>query len=157
MGDKFYVVETGTFVVTVESGGVSKAVARRGPGQSFGELALLYHAPRAATITASTDAVVWGIDRLPFRRITKKAGAKKLGDYEKILQQVPGIQSLTGYERTRIAEALDEMHFAAGQVVVKQGETGDVFYIIKSVQANRQRLGLIMRVQSYLANRCTAF
>jgi CRP-like cAMP-binding protein len=76
MGDKFYVVESGTFNVVVETDGVEKVVARRGPGQSFGELALMYHAPRAATVVCTGDAVLWGIDRLPFRRITKKAGMK---------------------------------------------------------------------------------
>lgn len=32
------------------------------PGEAFGELALLYNAPRAATIIAKTDSLLWGLD-----------------------------------------------------------------------------------------------
>lgn len=34
---------------------------------SFGELALLYNMPRAATIQAFTDGALWAMDRLTFR------------------------------------------------------------------------------------------
>lgn len=43
------------------------------PGEGFGELALLYNAPRAATITAQTDSVVWRLDRDTFNNIVKEA------------------------------------------------------------------------------------
>lgn len=41
------------------------------PGEAFGELALLYNAPRAATITAKTDALCWELDRATFNHIVK--------------------------------------------------------------------------------------
>lgn len=34
---------------------------------SFGELALLYNMPRAATIKAATEGSLWAMDRLTFR------------------------------------------------------------------------------------------
>lgn len=33
-------------------------------GEAFGELALLYNAPRSASIKAITDCILWGLDRL---------------------------------------------------------------------------------------------
>ena len=43
------------------------------PGEGFGELALLYNAPRAATITALEDSVCWRLDRDTFNHIVKDA------------------------------------------------------------------------------------
>ena len=42
-------------------------------GEVFGELALLYNAPRAASIRAETLAQVWALDRNTFNFIVKEA------------------------------------------------------------------------------------
>jgi CRP-like cAMP-binding protein len=39
----------------------------------FGELALLYNVPRAATITAIEKCVLWSLDRETFNNIVKDA------------------------------------------------------------------------------------
>lgn len=41
------------------------------PGELFGELALLYNAPRAATITTLTNSILWSLDRVTFSHIVK--------------------------------------------------------------------------------------
>lgn len=43
------------------------------PGEAFGELALLYNAPRAATIVAKTAVTLWQLDRNTFNHIVKDA------------------------------------------------------------------------------------
>ena len=43
------------------------------PGEGFGELALLYNAPRAATIKAIEDSIVWKLDGDTFNHIVKDA------------------------------------------------------------------------------------
>ncbi len=35
----------------------------------FGELALLYDSPRAATVIATSDVKTWAIDRVTFKRV----------------------------------------------------------------------------------------
>jgi len=58
------------------------------PGESFGELALLYNAPRAATIRAKTDSTCWALDRECFNNIVKGAAIKNREKYENTLKKV---------------------------------------------------------------------
>lgn len=47
----------------------NECVTSIGEGGSFGELALIYGTPRAATVRAKTDVKLWGLDRESYRRI----------------------------------------------------------------------------------------
>ena len=58
------------------------------PGEGFGELALLYNAPRAATIASETDSILWKLDRDTFNNIVKDAAANKRQRYDDFLGQV---------------------------------------------------------------------
>ena len=69
-GDLFYILGLGSAKAFVKKGDdESKCVRDYVPGDTFGELALLHGEPRAATITATSDCLVWGLDRDTFRRI----------------------------------------------------------------------------------------
>lgn len=61
-GDLFYIVESGEVEITK----VGQAVARLGPGGSFGEIALLRDVPRTATVVALTDVVARTLERRHF-------------------------------------------------------------------------------------------
>lgn len=64
MGDYFYVLEAGTCDIFVDE----KLVLQVSKGMSFGELALLYDAPRAATVKTTSDVVAWVMDRQTFKQ-----------------------------------------------------------------------------------------
>ena len=55
---------------------------------SFGELALIYGTPRAATIKARTDVKLWAIDRDTYRRILMGSTIRKRKLYESFLEKV---------------------------------------------------------------------
>jgi CRP/FNR family cyclic AMP-dependent transcriptional regulator len=62
-GLNFFIVDSGEAVVSV--GG--NEVARLGPGDSFGEVALVDKAARTATITATTDMLTFALPVWSFR------------------------------------------------------------------------------------------
>uniref|UniRef100_A0A6A7G739 cGMP-dependent protein kinase n=1 Tax=Hirondellea gigas TaxID=1518452 RepID=A0A6A7G739_9CRUS len=131
-GDKFYVVESGCFEVFVTKEGTTRMVVKRVRGTSFGELALMYNSPRAATVKAVADSVVWAVDRMEFRKIVMKVSENKLKEYENFLVNVDLFTSLLSNERSKIAEALEEVTFQDGEVIVEQGDEGETFYVIRS-------------------------
>jgi cAMP-dependent protein kinase regulator len=74
-GDCMYVLESGSLDCTKIFPGKSEPTFLKTyqPGEGFGELALLYNCPRAATITAKSNSVVWRLDRDTFNNIVKDA------------------------------------------------------------------------------------
>ncbi|KAG0173356.1 hypothetical protein DFQ30_008229 [Apophysomyces sp. BC1015] len=136
VGDYFYVVESGTFDCHIVKGDSPPTkVTSYEAGGSFGELALMYNAPRAATIVATSDAVLWALDRVTFRTILMENTSQKRRMYEAFLEEVPLLKSLESYERHKIADALEPVYFDDGAKVVGQGDIGDQFYIIESGEA----------------------
>lgn len=90
------------------------------PGESFGELALLYNAPRAATIKAKTDVVLFSLDRECFNGIVKDAAVKKREKYDEFLSKVDLLSTMDAYERSKIADALKPVRVGKGEYVVKE-------------------------------------
>ncbi len=136
VGDFFYIVEVGTLDVFVSRNGAPAVkVTDYASGGSFGELALMYNAPRAATVTATSDCTLWALDRVTFRRILMDSTARKRRMYEAFLEEVPLLSSLEPYERHKISDALESIVFVDGDVVIRQGEPGNNFYIIESGDA----------------------
>jgi len=108
----------------------SKRVGGVEKGGSFGELALLYLVPRAATVVAKIDSVVWVFDRKNFKQILMQVSNAKIDEYVTHLNRVDILTPLLGDEKRELAKALVEMHFAKNEVILQQGEPGNTFYIL---------------------------
>jgi CRP/FNR family cyclic AMP-dependent transcriptional regulator len=66
-GVGFFVIEDGNATVSV--GGQQKRTL--GPGDYFGEMALIDDSPRSATIVADTDLRCWGLTAWEFRPLVE--------------------------------------------------------------------------------------
>ena len=125
-GENFYVIDQGAVDIFVNA---SKVVSLK-DGDSFGELALIYGTPRAATARAASEVRVWGLDRDSYRRILMGSTMRKRKMYEELLSKVSILSSLDHWERMTIADSLVPVTFQDNEVIMKQGEAGEEFFII---------------------------
>ncbi|XP_022538254.1 protein kinase, cAMP-dependent, regulatory, type II, alpha, B [Astyanax mexicanus] len=131
-GDNFYVIERGVYDIVVGKDGVSRCVGKYDNKGSFGELALMYNTPRAATIIATQSGALWALDRATFHRLIVRNNAKKRRMYEAFIECVPLLKSLELSERMKIVDVLGAKSFKNGELIIKQGDAADCFYIVES-------------------------
>ncbi|KAJ7999453.1 hypothetical protein DPEC_G00194590 [Dallia pectoralis] len=131
-GDNFYVIERGVYDILVLIDGVNKCVGKYDNKGSFGELALMYNTPRAATIVATQEGALWGLDRATFHRLIVKNNAKKRKMYEAFIDCVPLLKSLELTERMKIVDVVGMKAFKDGEGIITQGDAADCFYIVES-------------------------
>lgn len=142
-GDEFFELASGVCECYLDlmNGQAPRMVKRYDPGDGFGELALMYNCPRAATIKAATDCHLWAMDRMTFRKVLLFTTAKKRDQYEDFLGKVPLLASLDKYERSRVADALVEVEFPSGEYILREGDTENTnFYILAEGRAAATKL-----------------
>mmetsp|Transcript_6900 Transcript_6900/g.12668 ORF Transcript_6900/g.12668 Transcript_6900/m.12668 type:complete len:1029 (+) Transcript_6900:181-3267(+) len=124
-----YVVCSGTFQVSSKAEGDIHSLHR---GDLIGELALLHDATSKETVTARTDGDLWCISRFTFRRLVQEVSEGELARRVEFLAQTDLCRALSSYERNNIAEALEEVVYKRGDVIMKQGDEGDCMYFLQS-------------------------
>jgi CRP-like cAMP-binding protein len=85
-GVGFFFVETGKVAVTL--GGTRRATL--GPGDHFGEVALLAGAERTATVSAESDVVCWGMPAWNFRPLVREQPSVTVKLLERMARQLAG-------------------------------------------------------------------
>ena len=124
----FFVIFEGEVSVEVDS----KVKRSLGCGEGFGELALLYNAPRSASIKAnSPDVACWGIERKVFREVIEESAKKNWVENKKFLEKVELFTNLTDEQKEKIATVILNQRFLPGQNIVEFGDQATSFYIIK--------------------------
>jgi len=136
-GAELFIVESGELDCTkvLNEGAEPTHLKNYVPGEAFGELALLYNCPRAATIVAKSNSELFSLDRRTFNHIVRDSAQQKRDKYEDFLKTVELLKSLDSYERSKIADALDEKWFEQDDFVIREHDNGDSFYMVMSGNA----------------------
>lgn len=130
-GDTFYVIARGAFDVYVDGA----FVERLAPGDYFGEIALLTHAPRNATVMAHEPSRVFTLDAQTFNALLAhdlqtKRKLEMAMQYHAEIAALPLFHELSPSELDLVLTKLQPQSVDAGAIIMRQGETGDRFYII---------------------------
>eukprot|EP01055_Gregarina_sp_Pseudo9_P000505 Gregarina_sp_Pseudo_9__504@NODE_1322_length_1690_cov_3_799515_g1241_i0_p1_GENE_NODE_1322_length_1690_cov_3_799515_g1241_i0NODE_1322_length_1690_cov_3_799515_g1241_i0_p1_ORF_typecomplete_len535_score136_18cNMP_binding/PF00027_29/6_3e24cNMP_binding/PF00027_29/8_4e10RIIa/PF02197_17/0_0003Cupin_2/PF07883_11/4e02Cupin_2/PF07883_11/2_8_NODE_1322_length_1690_cov_3_799515_g1241_i0861642 len=130
-GDGMYFIDDGTLSVDRMSRGSTRHIRVVGPGDSFGEVALLYCADRSASVTAVSDCRLWFLHRDAFNILVRRVAFEKRERFERFLKSVPILQTLGLYSRGQLADACDEEDFVEHSLVYETGDVkADAFYIV---------------------------
>lgn len=128
---QLYVVKSGSFEVLERRKGVMFKVNTKEAGQVFGEIAMMYNCPRNATVAATTDGMVWVLDREVFRKSVQDAADQATLQVEVFINSVPLLSKLSKQQKVQLVDAFTEEVYKPGDVVFTEGDMGSKFYIIK--------------------------
>ena len=74
VGEEMFLVRQGSIVISKPvTGRVEQVLARIGPGDFFGEMALFDHSPRSATVQSDSESSLLVLDREGLRRLTEES------------------------------------------------------------------------------------
>ncbi|CAL9708407.1 unnamed protein product [Knipowitschia caucasica] len=104
------------------------------PEEVFGELALLYNCTHNYSVSAQMDSKLWVIDRKSFQATLMQRALHSLSGPEELLHCVPFLQTLPENVIMKLSDLMEEMRFADGEDIIRQGTKGDAFYIIAAGQ-----------------------
>ena len=136
-GDYFYVVEKGTVNFEVSD----KHVGSCSRGGSFGELALLYDSPRAASCLAHTECELWKVDQKTFRYILANSTNSQKQDVHLILKKVPFLADLDVLDLSKLSDAFTTNSYPEGSRIINKGDKGENFYILQEGTAKVHEIG----------------
>jgi serine/threonine protein phosphatase PrpC/CRP-like cAMP-binding protein len=163
-GDRFYIIDEGIFEVRIVGEGkrddgnggalihVYEGSVAKHSHPCFGELALMYSAPRSASIVARTDGHLWGLHRSAFRQVLAQAQGTRQ-ELMKTLTSIPIFSSLSDDEIKKLASAFNEIAFGRGENIIEQGNFGDSMYVITSGSCGKKsywNFALQLQYEKYL-------
>jgi len=137
-GDNFYILDEGHCDIYVKKGNAEPVkVLDAKPGMSFGELALMYNCPRAATVTCTVPCKLWTLDRQTFNHILRSSanGADKRKEWLPFLKTVPILKPLEQGELEKLCDVMAAKSHNDGDFICRAGDGGYTLYILAEGEA----------------------
>eukprot|EP00904_Undaria_pinnatifida_P007854 jgi/Undpi1/4199/HiC_scaffold_16.g07566.m1 len=126
-GDTMYVIKTGKLEVFV-GGRLTRHIGR---GGAVGELALLYHTPRSASVKAVEDCVLFSLHRTKFREMLALSVSVSLVQRVAWMRAIPELEPLDKQAASRLAGAFNTIQLRQGETVAVEGSTVDRCFMVE--------------------------
>ena len=111
------------------------------PGEIFGALSLLYGTPNIFTFVALTKCSLWTVSGDTFRRVMKpvlknrmalcSADCQHCALGKEFLKSIPMFSAFDRDMLCKVARSLMPAKYVRGERIIKRGQAGTTFYIIK--------------------------
>jgi cAMP-dependent protein kinase regulator len=137
IGDFFYIVEKGKIEYLLDD----KSVGFAQVGDGFGELALLYDAPRAVTCQAVEESSLWKVDQRTFRTVLARQTTNRDNEVKDLIDNVKLFEHLEPYDKARFVNAMTTVVWKPKDRIVQKGSVGNVFYIIQEGEVKIHDIG----------------
>lgn len=148
--DALYFVKKGRVRITRRTRhGLEAKITDLETGKSFGEMALLTCSHRTSTVIAITEVTLLRLNRNDFDTVImmdstlKSLMKKKIGEYEDY-NQIKTLQPLALLDPQKMPALMEKFNvikIPVGDVIIREGETGANYYLIKNGKACVQRNG----------------
>lgn len=128
---KLYIIETGQCKVFKNfQGNEKKVISILTAGLCAGEISLISGAPQSYSVVAEVPTTAWSIDQKTYLVLLKEDHQKKRETYIGILSKIDLFTILDQNQIFLIIDALQPLDTFMGDVMINQGEEGDLFYMI---------------------------
>lgn len=148
--DACYLVVSGeAAVLTRDLVGQEVTLQRLGPGSSFGAGALMTGGPRTATVQAVSDVEALLLSRAEFERLAplcptllaRLASYVDFLDVDRFLRRASPFARLPRETLQALVPRLEHLRVHPGDTLVREGEEGDRFYLVRSGRLEVARRG----------------
>jgi ATP-binding cassette subfamily B protein len=160
-GDCAYLIKTGRVRVFKKTDdGRMLTLGALGPGDLFGEQAVLRNEVRNASVRVSEDVTLFRIRQVDFLALLKAQPAlahsietliKKRSLISFLLLETP-LRAVPPRQLVDLVEHIKEECFEEGETILRQGEAADRFYVVRSgeVRVSRQKPGAATELAGHL-------
>lgn len=132
-GDKgvhFYIIIEGIVRIYKTVDGVEQELCKYSTGEKFGERALKYGVPRAASVQCLTDCEFLVLDKNQFNKNFDNFFDKKFNVLGKMFKSLPIFTGQSGSNIQKIGYVFRPKKFSKGNVVYKEGDPVNEVYFI---------------------------
>lgn len=148
-GDALYMISSGTVRISRRG----EIVAELGPGNFFGEGAILSGEPRTASAIVTVDAVLYRLSRAAlepvltsapgFAEIVREAHeARQDSRRLDLLRRAPWAGQLSAGGHEALQHSFRRTHLHAGDVLFREGDKSDILYVVVRGSVSVKREGV---------------